>query len=425
MLTRRTAIVLSAAVVIIFASLSSRSSAIDKIPASKPAPVAPKAGYTPLPKGTVRIWDTRKHYGPGLRMGLVEWEDRQVWKQAPHGKTDVDLAFDTVLEGVNFYVDFPGDKGKHSCPKLYAKKKPDGTPSRRDKLYQVGKGSYGGKLNYIRILKNDPAEAVLELSVGPEKISRWRALAGKPWVEITPVKNLDNLGMHGESRFVVCPEAAGAGQDYAYDAFKHPEHRKKSLWAPPASRMLLDFIMDDDTIWVLTWMPVKGKTKRARFYPYNGWHAGWSLIGEGACSTVASASHAYFEGKKVVIGVLRIGYWNYQKIDADVEKGENFTIKWKHAYQRKVTSSPFKPNGPWWPMHAGKWRMVSCIDGKFYTTPITIGKDGVRKKTLTFKPPVNGKLEYVLIYLYDRTKDTGKDVYTPMDIYRQAILGKK
>ncbi|MCK4623912.1 MAG: hypothetical protein KAV00_01270, partial [Phycisphaerae bacterium] len=65
MLIRRITIVLSA-VVVIFAALSSRSSATDKTPASKPATVAPKTGYYALPKGTVRIWDTRKHYGGGL-----------------------------------------------------------------------------------------------------------------------------------------------------------------------------------------------------------------------------------------------------------------------------------------------------------------------------------------------------------------------
>jgi len=42
----------------------------------------------------------------------------------------------------------------------------------------------------------------------------------------------------------------------------------------------------------------------------------------------------------------------------------------------------------------------------------------------TFKSPVAGTLDYLLIYLYDRTENTPNGVFTPMGVYRQAILGK-
>ncbi|MCK4626491.1 MAG: hypothetical protein KAV00_14325, partial [Phycisphaerae bacterium] len=383
MLMRRTIIVLLA-VVVMFAALSSRSSAIDKPPASKPATVAPKTGYCALPKGTVRIWDTGKCYGPGLRMGLVEWKDRRQWKQSPYGSAKIDLTRDTVLEGSNFYIDIAWGEDALT-PKMYAKKKPDGTPSRRNKLYQVfstkEKGYYHGKTNHIRVLKNSPKEAVVEYSVKlpkglGDRVGRWRLLGGKPWVELTPVRHLTMVGMHGESRIIICPEAAGSGQDYAFDSLKDLPGKKRTEWIipPTTSHMLLDPIMDDDTIWAM--MVVPGKKKRFGLNTQiDGYPAGWSRIGEGTCWRVVSAPYAYFEGKKVVIGILRIGYWHYQKIDSDVKKGENFTIKWKYVYKKrrgKITSSPFKPNGPWWPMYAGKWRMVTRIDGKFHTTPITI-----------------------------------------------------
>ena len=40
----------------------------------------------------------------------------------------------------------------------------------------------------------------------------------------------------------------------------------------------------------------------------------------------------------------------------------------------------------------------------------------------TFRSPADGMLDYLLIYLWDRTPQTGDDVWTPMDVYRQAIL---
>ena len=43
----------------------------------------------------------------------------------------------------------------------------------------------------------------------------------------------------------------------------------------------------------------------------------------------------------------------------------------------------------------------------------------------TFRSPGDGKLDYVLLYLWDRTAKTPRSVWTPMDVYRQAIQGAK
>ena len=39
----------------------------------------------------------------------------------------------------------------------------------------------------------------------------------------------------------------------------------------------------------------------------------------------------------------------------------------------------------------------------------------------TFRSPVKGKLDYVLVYLWDRTDQTPKSLFTPMDVYREAV----
>ena len=44
---------------------------------------------------------------------------------------------------------------------------------------------------------------------------------------------------------------------------------------------------------------------------------------------------------------------------------------------------------------------------------------------LTFRSPSDGKLDYLLMYLWDRTAKTPKSVWAPMDVYREAIQGKK
>lgn len=72
-------------------------------------------------------------------------------------------------------------------------------------------------------------------------------------------------------------------------------------------------------------------------------------------------------------------------------------------------------------MYPGKWRMIGCIDGKYYTQKITVTKSDVGKSDFTFRCPAAGTLEYIVFYLYDRTDQTPKDVQTIMDIYRQAI----
>ena len=239
------------------------------------------------------------------------------------------------------------------------------------------------------------------------------------------MKQADEQGMHGESRFVLSPEAGEDGGDFLDDSLKRPDEYLCRV--PDRAKMLLDLIMDDDTIWMLTCGTVPNGAPLnwpgSRFYAENapgGWHAGWSLIGEGECDRVWTAPFALFAGQPVYVGVLRIGYWHYQRVARQVTRGETVQVDWRVAYERQVKSSPFKPGGPWRPLCPGKWRLVACIDGGHHTVPTTVTAAQAASTSLRFDSPAAGKLEYVLFYLYDRTPETPKEIVTPLDISREV-----
>jgi len=75
-------------------------------------------------------------------------------------------------------------------------------------------------------------------------------------------------------------------------------------------------------------------------------------------------------------------------------------------------------------MHPGKWRLVACIEDRYYTVPITISAAQAASTSLSFENPAMGNLEYVIFYLYDRTGETPKPVWTPIDIHREAVDGE-
>ncbi|MCK4623914.1 MAG: hypothetical protein KAV00_01280 [Phycisphaerae bacterium] len=443
---RRTTIVLSA-VVVIFAALSSHTSATDKTPASKPAPAALKTGYTPLPKGTVRIWDLGKKCTKKIKGFFHKeggWYYRDNWILVPHGTTDYKFKGDCALEGTNFWIHLHGHK--FDAIFIYPKVDDKGTPGGDNELYRshspAGSGlrNYGEGSNKARVIKNAPGEIAVESESHPSRGSRvttvYRILAGRPWVEITPVRMATEQGMHGETRMLVFPEAGRKGQDFLADAAiyapHHPNYHKISF--PTKSRMMLDLMMDDDQMYVVTW-PTPKKARPWADVSTTNYHRGWNWIGEGK-SAVWGSSFAYFgdETEPIIIGSLRFGYWHYQKINAKVKAGEKFTGRWKcvrtrlgyRPYAKEIGAGyPFMKGASWRPIYPGKWRMIGCIDKKHYTREVIVSKADTKSSAFEFTSPVSGTLEYVLIYLYDRTKETPKDVFTPMDIYRQAIQGKK
>lgn len=56
--------------------------------------------------------------------------------------------------------------------------------------------------------------------------------------------------------------------------------------------------------------------------------------------------------------------------------------------------------------------------------PVTVTAAQTAATSLTFDSPATGTLEYALFYLYDRTEETPQGLFTPMDIWRGAIVGR-
>jgi len=405
--------------------------------APRPAPVVVGEGHRPLKPGTVRLWDANKKYIM-KHYDMRAWQDRANWSQVPYDSRNYQFRGDPLLEGENFWISL--HSSRHDSLFLYAKTDAEATPGRHNELYRVfdtptGLRNYGSGSQACRILKNTPEEIIVESeSIAYERggfqttvTTRYRLLGGKPWVEIQPVSQADEQGMHGESRFMLAPEGAENGSDFVDDSLRRPGEYVCRV--SNRAKMLLDLIMDDDTIWVLTCGKVPEGTKLnwpgTRFYAGNapgGWHAGWSRIGEGDCDRVWTAPFALFAGRAVHVGVLRIGYWHYQRVRQDITKGQPVTVTWRIAYERQIRASPFQPGGPWHPLYPGRWRLVASIAGHYYTVPFTVTVAQVSSTSLTFDSPATGELEYVVFYLYDRTEETPKQVWTPMDICR-GVMG--
>ncbi len=407
-----------------------------------------RTGYKPMPKGAnyVRVWDlgkkyTYKHYRP-----TKQWKDRANWIQVPYGAAaGYKFRGDCMLEGPNFWMSLHAS-GHDACF-LYNKIDAEGTPSRHNEMYRSydqpgGLRTYCGSYEYNKIIKNERGDIIVESRTRTRRrkgvdvylINRYRVQAGKPWLEVQPMnKMVSEQGMHGESRIHISPESLPGGQDFLADAWKYSPD--KSVYHPHTSRMLLDLIMDDDCIWAMMWkttgkMPTKDKRPyylhRARSNNCRGGYpAGWQRIGEGKSPLIFTSPFVKYRNETMVIGVLRIGHWHYQKIGKAVQADKDYKGRFKYAYLRKVKSSPFSTGKRWWPMYPGKWRMIGCVDGKYYTQKITVTKNNVGKSEFTFRSPLTGTLEYIVFYLYDRTDQTPKDVFTIMDIYRRSIGNDK
>ena len=419
--------------------------AVGEVAAAEGAEKTEQVGYKPLPAGKVRIWDTmakRSSFDAG-------WKGRDKWVQVPYGKLDYKFQGDPFLEGHNFWVAMRS-RGRSGIS-IYAKMDATGTPSAHVKVYRsydapvtlsdgkYGGGErpgkircYGGLLAQVKILKNQADELVVESNARPHirpgfkkgysvnVSTTWRIPGGKSWVEIKPVRQVSELGLHGETRLAVCPEAGGNGNDAVADAHKHPEG---CINMPTTGKMMFDCMIDRDVLLVMTW-PNPAKAKPYNINCSGGARKGWAGIGE-ASPLIISSPFARFgdETEPVVIGVLVHGYWQYQKVARPVKAGRTITGNWKWAYKGRIRGSKWRAGKPWTPTHPGKWRLTGCIDSKYYTQEVVVTKADTTKDTFSFTAPVAGNLEYLIFYLYDRTDQTPKEVSTPMDIYREAILG--
>ncbi|MFH1005870.1 MAG: hypothetical protein V1800_00015 [Candidatus Latescibacterota bacterium] len=417
-----------------------------------------EAGYRPLDARTVRIWDANTEYTEKF-YGFTEtaWPDRAKWRQVPYGVTEYAFVGDAILEGENFWIFL--HSSRFDSVFLYAKVDEEGTPSRHNEIYRSydtdalsPNGTYGwnehpgrmrcfgGGSAYAKIEKNEPDEFLVESAALPgtkpgfpegysvNVTTAYRALGGRHWVEIRPVRQASEQGMHGESRILVVPDGSREGTDFVTDADKEQagtmDTGAHGVWLPDNSKMLLDLIMDADLIWMMTW-PDPFKARPYGINCYGGYQSGWQRIGEGTCPKIFSSPFARFGNgtEPVIIGVLYKNYWHYQRLDEQVQEGQVLAGTWKRAYTRGLPHGTYPVDSPWTPGYPGIWRTIGCIDGEYYTEEQAI--TGAPTSEFSFTCPAEGKLEYLITYLYERTEETPMEVSTPMDIYRESVTERQ
>ena len=95
---------------------------------------------------------------------------------------------------------------------------------------------------------------------------------------------------------------------------------------------------------------------------------------------------------------------------------------WREIADGEAYTSQFKAP------YAGKWKMVARLENRFIHSVV----EADAQEAFTFKPPAAREyeptkwhLDYLLVYLWDRTDKTPKGLWTPMDVYREAIEGRR
>lgn len=377
---------------------------------------------------TVKIFDAGKHYQGMWTAWSNSFKNKAAWKQVPYNQTDYQFKGDEVLENKFFYISF----NANSQDDLHVKK--DGKTMWRNILYKTWYNMkeyriedvpgavakrygvrYGGGTANVKILKNTPQEAVVEHTGKSFAITTtYRILPDKPWVEVKPVKLATEQGIHGKVRMGLAP--IEGGNDFVVDSLRDLPSRTPA----PKCKMLICFYENGSSpfMWVITWSsPFEEATPW--FLNDSGpkgdtmWWGGTAGYPRKSPGCITSSWAKFGKKGSVVVGGL--AYWNNwhrDDINKPIKKGEVYTSKWK-------------------PPYPGKWRMTVRIAEKKYDQgfkydgktkfPAKYFSKVVSDGKFTFKSPKDGWLDYVIMYMYDRTKDTPANILTPMDQYRWTM----
>jgi len=371
----------------------------------------------------VKVWDLNKKYDTKSYGFDAQWNTRTSWSQVPYGTTTAHtFTGDCAIEGENFWMSFHSS-GADSVF-LYAKVDAAGKPSRHNEMYRSwdtpgGLRDYGGGSQLNVVLLNQPGEVmVYSEAITRERdgvvtvTSTYRALAGKKWLEIRPVSQCSEQGMHGESRIHISPGAGTNGADFVADSMKYAASTQN--WHPASSTMLLDFIMDADIIWTMNWK--KTATHRSRSdTQYNGVQAGWQALGDNFMSKniILTSPFVYYDnpylglvGEPIVVGVLYKDYWHFQNVGQTLT-ANTYSGAWSRQYTKRLPYETVDPvvGTPWQPAYPGKYRITGCVAGNIYTNEVTYTAAGL-SPNYTFTSPVKGFLEYLIVYLYEPTAET-------------------
>jgi len=228
----------------------------------------------------------------------------------------------------------------------------------------------------------------------------------KPWVEVKPVQNMNQQGMHAKSRlgaFVY----QDIRQEIILDGKKHPQTSENRY--PAAGCLgLLNFQRSTSTqtgqdfLWFLTF-PSGAETQALTYHGIHYPDPYWEWDDKTATPCVG-ANYAYL-GEKVVIGALNFGdNWQREDVKKSVNIGEVYTSNFTAPY-------------------SGRWRICGSINDDWNVTDYFTEATVNAGQHFTFVAPAYGILDYLVVYMWDRNLNTPDPVFTPMDVYREAILG--
>ncbi len=393
-------------------------------------------GYGRLPTGSVRIWDTNRKYTRKNPMGEV-LRNKPEWTLVPYsvsrhgGKVDYVPRGDLMLENDYLYLFL--FTNKEDAVNLMAKM--EGAHVATNEIYKVhdtGRRNFGHGTMWVKILKYTRTEAVV-LHAGEGRrtgvplpvVTTYRILGGKPWLEARPVERVNQQGMHGKSR--ICAFINSSSDELILDGKRKTWTGERNIQAPPDAIGIINFRRRFresiyDFMWFLTATPGFAKSKLT----YLGFHADrfWEDEGHDAPSCGAQYIHMT---DKVIIGVLNHrDCWKREDVNRPINAGATYASTFRAPYAGKwrliafvVQQKNYTPRPPVKaPPIPSSFRIP--IKGRYYSCTVEVKGPGERFR---FKSPVKGTLDYLLMYMLDRTRRTPAGVFTPMDIYRQAILG--
>ncbi len=396
--------------------------------------------------GGMIIWDTNKKYRM-KRPTRFAMDDRQKWTQVPYGMTG-----DSVFRGDpmigNKYLQLFLFYNKSDSVNLAAKLEDGGLSG--NEIYKVyddknGRRNFGMGTVYTRILKNTPDEMVVEHAGYSRRMKKNKMVtiytmqADKPWLKVLPKKWVNQQGMHGKTRIIAF--VLKNGGEVIFDSKREPWNGKeRNIQAPEGTIGIINFrrhwTTRYDFMWFLGLSPGAEKDRRT----YVGFHSD-PFNGEEVSPNRPSvgAQYVYMDkDKPAVIAALRYkSDWTRENVGKPIKAGESYVSSFSAPYPGKWRLIGRVVSGKQGKYPAGTVELADLAKpysssftqflkrGKYYSSTVNVtGADVAAGKKFTFTSGIDGELDYLLIYLRDRNDDTSKDIYTPMDVYREAILGQ-
>ncbi len=359
--------------------------------------------------GDVIIWDTNQHYtGNQFPMGEA-FANKASWTQVPYGTTNYTFNGDAMIENEYFYLFLfsstldavgvyakydGGNYGVQQGAELY-------------KVYDTGERDFGMGTLYTKIQQNTPEEIIVEhagigANSGQPVVTTYH-IPKKPWIEVRPVSRANQQGMHMKSRLANFL-FQNINDDIILDGLKHGNFEENvypsagSIGEINFHRMRSSSYYDDqDFMYFLTFPPgteTNSLTYQGIHYP----DPFWEDVSDTPC---IGANYAYL-GEKVVVGVLNFrDNWKREDVNQSITTGQTYT---------SIFTAPY----------AGKWRITGVFSDDDWNITDYFSEINVNTGDhFTFTSPRSGTLEYLVMYMFDRTADTPFNIITPMDVHKE------